>query len=529
MASAMLDGIGEPFGPVRRFQPYLPQGLARFSKKDGQPTPLILDPIGACPQLIEDLVTQGYKVVVCAPNPVDRILLQYHFDPPTPEVIRSVFADLNLVRQEGQRLELHLQDMMATTCGQCGKRVYCEKYTWNDDDNQLLTKAYNCQCGFGGEFPIDQGDLALAQKWERSDGLHRSAVVSLFSSLPGVDVSDIEQYLGIYSPRVLHGLNIFANRLQTLFPEGEKAECAKLIFLFLADKCSGMWNPLEWQYRPRQVQCPPRRVELNIWVALKEVYTEMLRAERISGIAHYPELPTAAGVSVFGGSFRELAKTEGAPVFADVVTALPRPSQAYWVLSAVWSRWILGCATDEDFLGVLKRKRFDWAWYSEALVAIFKRLVNYKGRAGLSLSLFITETEPEFMVKVAYSLVYTGFENFTFIASPGEEIYLVKSTIFSKNTNNKLRLDGDRVRQILQDAWPNNSDPLTYTEVLAILLNKIGEDGAVLLEYGQESMKKDLQFVLEGPLFEDVAKRQSVETGMWVRKGQTGQTHLSGF
>ena len=525
----MLDGIDEPFGPVRRFQPALPQGLARFSRKDGLQAPLILDPIGACPQLIEDLVSQGYKVVVCAPNPVDRILLQFHFDPPTPEVIRSVYADLNLVRQEGQRLELHLQEMMAAKCGQCGKRVYCEKYTWNDDDNRLLTKSYNCQCGYGGEFPVDQEDLALAQKWERSDGLHRSAVVALFSPLPGVDVSDIDQYLGIYSPRVLHSLNIFANRLQALFPEGEKAECAKLLFLFLADKCSGMWNPLEGQYRPRQVQCPPRRVELNVWQALKEVYNEMLRAERISGVAQYPDLPNAAGVSVFAGSFRELAKTEKVPAFADVVTALPRPSQAYWVLSALWSRWILGCPTEEDFLVVLKRKRFDWAWYSEALLAIFKRLANHNGRSGLSLSLFITETEPEFMVKVAYALVQAGFGNFTFTASPGELIYLVKSTSYNKNSRKRLNLDEDQIRQILQDAWPDYSDPLTYTEVLALLLNKIGEDVAILLEYNQEVLKKDLQGVLEGPLFEDVAKRQSVETGMWIRKGQIGQTLLSGF
>ncbi len=56
------------------------------------------------------------------------------------------------------------------------------------------------------------------------------------------------------------------------------------------------------------------------------------------------------------------------------LTALPRPNQAFWTLSALWAGWLWGHAASSLFKSVLRRRRYDWSWHCVALNSTFNSL-----------------------------------------------------------------------------------------------------------------------------------------------------------
>lgn len=530
MPTQTMAGIGEPLGPVLRFQPYFPARLVRFS--DNHPTSstnYILDPIGGSPQLLADLVKAGHRVIATVSNPVDRLLLQYTLSSPPPDVVRSVMAELSQLRIEGVRLEKHLQAMMSTTCGKCGQQVPVDRYIWNDDTKTLIEKVFNCPCGYGGEFGVDEKDLALADKWARSDGLYRSAILSLFKPIDGVDSNDLVEYLKIYSPRSLHGIDLLVNRIREGFDSDEKNACARLLVLFVADRCSGMWNPAESMYRPKMVQCPPKRIETNIWNALTDAYIALLEPRDKGVVYQYPDLPEGAGLVLYPGSYKKWLATNPKLPIMDVITVLPRPSQAYWILSAIWARWILDTDEKEEYLAILRRKRFDWAWYGEVLGTLMARIIK-NCPSNAPLTLFIPDAESDFLLVVAYALARAGFHWFSFTPRSGSELTMVevnREKTASSHQIGSTKLVKDWLQDILLDSFSTGSEPKTYFLILADVLQVIGTTSPQFLtEYSADQLEKDLQLVLEGPLFEDIANRLSVKTGIWKRKGSESQASL---
>ena len=530
MPTQPLAGIGEPLGPVLRFQPYFPARLVRFSENPSQKSiEYVLDPIGGSPQLLVDLVRAGHRVLATVPNPVDRLLLQYTLDPPQPEIVRSVIAEFTKMRIEGVRLEKHLQAMMSTDCGKCGKQVAVDRYIWNDDTNTLIQKIYNCPCGYGGEFQVDEKDLALANKWARSDGLYRSAIISLFKPIDRVDVDDISEYLKIYSPRSLHAIDLLVNRIREGFESEEQINCAKLMVVFMADRCSGMWNLAESVYRPKMVQCPPKRIETNLWGAFIEVFQSLLEPREQRTVYQYPDQPEGSGLVLFAGSYKKWLSNDPHFPIMDVIAVLPRPSQAYWILSAIWARWIMGTDVREEYLAILRRKRFDWAWYGEVLETLIARIVKSTDTKA-PLTLFIPEAESDFLLVVVYALTHAGFPWFSVTPRLGSELTMVVADREKTATDHQLELEMPILpilQEIILDSLPAGSEPKSYFLILVDVLHAIGTKyPQILAKHSAVNLEKDLQLVLEGPLFEDVANRLSVKTGIWKRKSSEGQATL---
>ena len=57
-------------------------------------------------------------------------------------------------------------------------------------------------------------------------------------------------------------------------------------------------------------------------------------------------------------------------------SAIPRPNQAFWTLSALWAGWLWGRDAVGAFKSVLRRQRYDWAWHTTALSSVFKHLAT---------------------------------------------------------------------------------------------------------------------------------------------------------
>src|SRR5690606_14960502 len=120
----------------------------------------------------------------------------------------------------------------------------------------------------------------------------------------------------------------------------------------------------------------------NLWLALEEaVESWSSPPERPApevALTTWPEPPPArGGICIFEGRIRGLgeagAGTDSRAPDA-VLSALPRPNQAFWTLSALWAGWLWGAQETAAFKSVLRRRRYDWSWHSTALNAALGHL-----------------------------------------------------------------------------------------------------------------------------------------------------------
>ena len=84
-------------------------------------------------------------------------------------------------------------------------------------------------------------------------------------------------------------------------------------------------------------------------------------------ITRWPVLPKEAGICLFPGRVKEFHSEAHQIDFSSVVCNFPRPSQAFWTLSALWSAWVWGKEASAGYASVLGRRRFDWHWHARAL------------------------------------------------------------------------------------------------------------------------------------------------------------------
>jgi hypothetical protein len=74
---------------------------------------------------------------------------------------------------------------------------------------------------------------------------------------------------------------------------------------------------------------------------------------------------------------------------------LPRPSQAFWTYSALWSGWLWGQEAVLPMKSALERRRYDWNWYAEAIYYLFGQLRSLP--AGIPFLHILPELVPGFL------------------------------------------------------------------------------------------------------------------------------------
>ncbi len=94
-------------------------------------------------------------------------------------------------------------------------------------------------------------------------------------------------------------------------------------------------------------------------------------------LTYWPEgPPESGGICLYQGRISDLARRiDEIPVGA-VISALPRPNQAFWTLSALWAGWLWGREAIGPFSRVLQRRRYDWVWHTAALARSLQGLAE---------------------------------------------------------------------------------------------------------------------------------------------------------
>jgi hypothetical protein len=301
-----------------------------------------------------------------------------------------------------QRIEPHIRSLYDTTCVRCGQVISAEYFIWEHGNPSPSIRSYSCpNCGDSGEHPCTSQDIELSGRYS-SSGLHKARALERVVSATDQDRIHVEQALSVYIPRALYALITIINKIEGLniSPDGQNHLSALLLYAF--DQANAMWRPANPKERHRQLTIPRHYRENNIWLALEEGVKLWSTNDSIDAsppiiVTTWPHLPpSSGGICIYEGRFISLVDSLKDIKISSVCTAIPRPNQAFWTLSALWAGWLWGRDAVGAFKSVLRRQRYDWAWHTTALSSVFKQMVNIL-EPGTPIIGLIGEAEPGFI------------------------------------------------------------------------------------------------------------------------------------
>ncbi len=536
---AYLPGEDPPHpGPLARFLPPVPEGIVSAFLASHPLTSggLVLDPFGASPRLAVQAARAGLRLVVAVNNPVARFLIEMSADPPPRSELQAALAELAAARKGQERMEIHLQDLYLTECVSCRRSIPAEAFVWERGGEAPLRRIYRCPCGEGGEFDADQTDRQRALQIAAASRLHRARALERVAALDDPDRSYVEEALGIYPPRAVYALLTLVNKREGLSLAPLRRRCLTALLLTACDQSSALWPYPTERPRPKQLTIPPRFLEHNVWRAL-EAGVDLWAGETDPvPLTTWPELPPAdGGLCLFEGPARDLAPhLKGLEVSA-VITALPRPNQAFWTLSALWSGWLWGREAVAPFKMVLRRRRYDWNWHAEALHAALKSLTSC---LPLSAPFFgiIAEPEPSYLsaAVLAADAAGLGLSGIA-LRTPYDPLFLLwRRRPFARKPSGGIAPDEtgegrqaertaepepslpDLARQAMHTYLSRRGEPATYLHLHAAALAALTEEG--LLPWGADPVtaaQAILLTALDGSNFIHHGGSPNPEAGLW--------------
>ncbi|MBI4772282.1 MAG: hypothetical protein HY784_18130, partial [Chloroflexi bacterium] len=325
-----------------------------------------------------------------------RLALSLAVRPPAEAELRSALTLLADTRKEDERLENYLRGLYWTTCADCKTEVSADAFEWDADAHadEPVEKTYLCpQCGGPPKHsPTDAADRALAKRFTRGR-LDYHLLLNRVAPLDDPDRAHAEEALAVYPPRAIAAIAAILVKLDSLDPpaEARRLLCGLLVAAFDAACALG-------QDRPKVLTVPRRFRENNFWLALEKALGSLAGVAAPNRSMPLPDLlkPTnAPAIHAQAGPARDLAPLLPEGSCALIISGIPRPNQAYWTLSALWSAWLWGRESASVLRSVLRRRRYDWTWHFNALRGTFASVLGSLASEGKMIGL-MAEAEPGF-------------------------------------------------------------------------------------------------------------------------------------
>jgi hypothetical protein len=400
--------------PLARYLPPIPDSMLGSWMQQNIPSGnWIIDPFCASPISTIEAARAGYRVLVAANNPIARFLLELFANPPDASEVNAALADISIAYKGEDRLEPMIRSLYQTTCHQCGEVVTAEAFLWERGKPAPFGKLVNCpKCGRLPEHMVTQADVNLANRFSGAAGLHRARALERVAAPDDPDRAHVEEALETYLPRAIYAIFNVINKLESLPPARRRLHHVLLISAF--DQTNTLWQFPTVRARPRQLTVPPRFRENNLWLALEEAanYWSQLSKENLPviPIKTWPDtqLPPS-GICLYEGRIKDLAELLNDLPIEAAAAVLPRPNQAFWTLSALWTGWLWGRDASSPLKSVLRRRRYDWAWHCGALYAAFSSLTS-KLKTGSIVFGIIAEVEAGFLSAALLSAHLSNLE-----------------------------------------------------------------------------------------------------------------------
>ena len=203
-----------------------------------------------------------------------------------------------------------------------------------------------------------------------------------------------------------------------------------------------------------------------------------------------------------------------------LIGSLPRPNQAFWTLSALWSGWLWGREAVEPYKPALRRRRYDWAWNATASNAAFTHLFGLL-HLGTPFFALLSEPEPSFLTSALTAASAAGFDlQSVALRTQHDPIQLVW-TCGEHLKRQPIEAEIENVREAIYTHLVERGEPASYLHVHAAGLITFARSHA-LKQTDQEfdealrNTHSLIQRALEeDPRFVHYSNGESVDSGLW--------------
>ncbi len=365
--------------PLARYLPPVPPGMvSSWIVRNSDPGDWILDPFGSAPRVVIEAARSGRRVAAAVNNPVTRFTLEVQAAAPREADFRAALADLASSRRGEERLETTIRALYASECAVCGHPVEVKTFLWERGAPEPYARIYTCSaCGDSGERSISPADIERLAGFS-SGGLHRARALERVAGIDDPTREDVQEAMACYLPRPLYALFTLINRVEGLPVSPARKTLLTALLLSACDSASALWPQPPIRSHPRQLAIPNHFREHNLWIALEEAVREWSSTAEPVPLVLWPAVPPeAGGIALFQGRLKDLAASLNPVPIRGIAAAVPRPGQAFWTLSALWSGWLWGREAVRPLKSVLSRRRYDWNWHAAALEAALANLPEH--------------------------------------------------------------------------------------------------------------------------------------------------------
>ena len=468
--------------PLGRFLPLLPEGvISAWTEGHTPPGSLILDPLGAHPLLAIEAAQSGKRMLVARNNPILWLMLECIARAPSRDQLWKILTKLLISRRGSETIEDHLRSIYATPCANCGGMIQPQGFIWEQTGTQPVGRVYDCPlCGDSGEKAITESDLQKLNDLGNL-GLHRARAFQRVLQGGDYEQVSIEAALDCYLPRSLYVCMTLANRLEQLELEKEERLFLETILISVFDDAGSLWH---WPARDQsifQLNVPSRFMEKNLWLSLENAPDRWSQFQQKVPISYWPNLPAqSGGICLYQ---RRLAEKEN--LFRDeqpsaIVSIFPRPNQAFWTLSALWSGWLWGRKAVTPMRSALGRRRYDWRWFALALEAAFKDLCE-RIPPGTPMFGLLSEAAPNHLLGMLAGANASGFLLQGQVSSQSENITQC-TWLGGEVIPNPQPVD---YRPVIQHFLEVRGEPCKFQPILNDCLAQIARQGKLPQDIGK--------------------------------------------
>ncbi len=504
----------------------------------GEGAKLLLDPFGTSPQLVREAAQAGHAVLVAAANPVVRFILRHTLNPPSHSDLQAVLARISSAQKDGGRLEPFLLDLYRSQCGRCAARVDVDYFVWDRGLDEPIEKVYSCQgCNHVGEDAATDEDREAARAFGRRR-LHHALALDRVAPAGDRFRHFAESALDIYPERAMYALMTVMNKLEQLDLRADELELAQALLLSTLDRMNSLWGHPEGRLRPRQLAPSPRYREFSLWRALEKGLEDWSSSAEAVVMSDWPQggKPAPGCVAIFPGSARQLEQSLEGEQLDHILTAVPRPNQAFWTLSVLWAAWLWGRASAAPIRAALGRRRYEWTWHAGALASVLTSLRRALAPQVRGICL-VTEADPGFVAATLAGFDRAGFamQGRALRQDTEEAIF----TWLSEADRRPPRVDRDplekRISAAIAAILRKRGEPCTYATLHAAVWSDLAHarQVAALWPADAEQPLSKLTMELELALgnrtrFRRLDQRSDIESGVfWLADARGASSPLA--
>jgi hypothetical protein len=526
-----LPGSGPPPElPLGRFLPPVPQGMvAAWCRENLNPGCRVLEPFGFNPLVSIEIALAGFPVLVTVNNPIQSFILQVLASAPQQDELVAALQDLAVCPKGDDRMEPYIRSLYQVNCADCHRQVEADAFLWRKGENQPYAVQVDCPfCGARGEQAVDEEMLSAIAPLPPFR-LHQARALNRITSKNDPLRPQVMHALNAYPTRPLIVLQTIINKLESLEQTPRRRELLTALVLCAADQGNTLWAYPSPRDRPRQIVVPAIFQEKNLWKVMENAIDIWQVLDAPISLSEWDgTLPESPGIYRFQGRIKELdPKPE--EEFSAVVTAIPRPNQAFWTLAALWTGWIWGQDAVAPIRQVLSRQRYDWNWHTNALGSVFETLHSLSG-ASTRFWAVITENEPMLLLASLLAADYNGFRLNAFAQSVDDELAQVEwEHLPDQPRYAQPQQTLVTARKAAADYLLYKGEPASYQQVHAAAITGLADENKLavgsLIENPNQAASEtnsliETVFTEPGILYHINAGSASLETGDWWLVGQ---------